>query len=40
MLKVDLKRIYTVNFIVKTLDQEVSEGSVTLSSLAKQSFGL
>ena len=40
MLKVDLKRIYTVNFTVKTLDQEVSEGSVTLSSLAKQSFGL
>lgn len=40
MLKVDLKRIYTVNFIVKTLDQEVSESSVTLSSLAKKSFGL
>ncbi len=40
MLKVDLKRIYTVNFTLKTLDHEVSEGSVTLSSLAKKSFGL
>ena len=39
MLKVDLKRIYTVNFTLKTLDHEDSEGSVTLSSLAKSHLG-